>query len=82
MTKLKLGRISDDKPVKVTIELPAALHSDLVTYAEILARENKQDISDPLRLIAPMLARFMHTDREFAKVRKMQSKPHMNSPDA
>lgn len=73
MTKLKLGRISNDKPVKVTIELPAALHGDLVAYAEALARETKQEISDPLKLIAPMLARFMLTDRGFAKARKMQT---------
>lgn len=82
MTKLKLGRISDDKPVKVTVELPAALHSDLVAYAEVLARENEQDIGDPSKLIAPMLARFMLTDRGFAKARKMQNKPRTNSPDA
>lgn len=81
MTKLKLGRIPDEKPVKVTIELPAALHSDLVAYAEVLARETRQDIGDPLKLIAPMLARFMSTDRGFAKARRSQSKPQLNSPD-
>jgi hypothetical protein len=30
MTKLKLGPIADDKPVKITVELPAALHRDLI----------------------------------------------------
>ena len=39
MAKLKLGPIADDKPVKLTIELPALLHRDLVAYAEVLARE-------------------------------------------
>ena len=39
MAKLKLGAIEDDKPVKMTIELPAALHRDLVAYAQALARE-------------------------------------------
>ncbi len=39
MAKLKLGLIADDKPVKITLELPAALHRDLVAYAEVLARE-------------------------------------------
>jgi hypothetical protein len=38
MTKLKLGAIADDKPIKVTVELPAPLHRDLVAYAEVLAR--------------------------------------------
>ena len=32
MAKLKLGTIEDDKPVKLTVELPAALHRDLVAY--------------------------------------------------
>ena len=30
MAKLKLGAIPDDKPVKLTIELPAAVHRDLI----------------------------------------------------
>ena len=33
MTKLKLGPIADDKPVKVTLELPASLHRDLADEA-------------------------------------------------
>lgn len=33
MAKLKLGAIADDKPVKLTIELPAAVHRDLLAYA-------------------------------------------------
>ena len=67
MAKLKLGAIADDKPVKLTVELPAAVHRDLVAYAEVLARETGQSIPDPAKLIAPMLARFMATDRAFAK---------------
>jgi hypothetical protein len=39
MAKLKLGPIADDKPVKITVELPAGLHRDLTAYAEILGRE-------------------------------------------
>jgi hypothetical protein len=70
MAKLKLGAIADDKPVKVTIELPAALHRDLKAYAEALGREQAQTISDPMKLIAPMLERFIATDRGFAKVRR------------
>ena len=70
MTKLKLGAITDDKSVKLTVELPAAVHRDLLAYAEMLARETGQSISDPAKLIAPMLARFMATDRAFAKIRR------------
>ena len=70
MTKLKLGPIPDDKPVKVTLELPAGLHRDLVAYAEILGREAGKSPADPIRLIVPMLERFIATDRGFAKARR------------
>jgi len=70
MAKLKLGAIIDEKPVKLTVELPAAVHRDLLAYAEALARETGQEIADALKLVAPMLARFMATDRAFAKARR------------
>ena len=71
MAKLKLGAITDDKSVKLTVELPAAVHRDLLAYAEVFARETGQGIAEPTKLIAPMLARFMATDRVFAKMRRV-----------
>lgn len=68
MTKLKLGAIPDDKPVKLTVDLPADVHRNLAAYAEALAAQTGQQL-DPARLVAPMLARFMATDRGFARVR-------------
>ena len=79
MAKLKLGPIADDKPVKVTLELPATLHRDLIAYAEVLARDTGQPATDPVRLIAPMLERFMATDREFAKRRRSAALPGTGS---
>jgi hypothetical protein len=70
MAKLKLGALADDKPVKLPVELPAPVHRDLLAYAEALARETGQSIVDPSKLVAPMLARFMATDRAFAKARR------------
>lgn len=70
MTKLKLGPIADDKPVKVTMELPAPLHRDLSRYAEILGGDAGQPSPDPLRLIVPMLERFIATDRGFVRARR------------
>ena len=72
MAKLKIAALNDDKPVKVTVELPATVHRDLVAYAEILARQSGQPINDPTKVIAPMLARFMATDRAFTKARKLR----------
>ena len=71
MAQLKLGKIPDEKPVRLTIELPAAIHRDLVAYAEALGRETGQGTIEPVKLIAPMLARFMATDRAFAKLRRI-----------
>lgn len=70
MTKLKLGPIPNEKPVKLAIELPATLHRDLVAYGEILGRQAGQESIVPSRLIVPMLERFIATDRGFAKARR------------
>ena len=66
MAKLKLGAIADDKPVKLTVELPAVVHRDLLVYAKALARETGQPIADPSKLVA--------TDRAFAKARRKDRK--------
>ncbi|WP_374629415.1 DUF2274 domain-containing protein [Pannonibacter indicus] len=74
MAKLKLGPIPDDKPVKVTMELPAPLHRDLVAYGRLLADAGQPPI-EPVKLIVPMLERFIATDREFAKARRSAQSP-------
>lgn len=70
MTKLKLGTIEDDKPVKLAVELSAAVHRNLIAYAEAIGREAGQAAPDPAKLIAPMVERFMATDRAFGKARR------------
>ena len=72
MAALKLGPILDEKPTKISVELPAAVHRDLQAYASVLARETGEAI-EPSQLVAPMLARFMASDRGFAKLRKSRS---------
>ena len=37
--RLKLANLQDDTPVKLTIELPAAIHRDLLAYAEAIVAE-------------------------------------------
>ena len=70
MPKLKLGPILDERPVKVTVELPAAVHRDLVAYGQALQQETGQAAPEPAQLIAAMLGRFMETDRVFTKLRR------------
>ena len=80
MAKLKLGAIESDKPVRMTVELPAALHRDLLSYAEAHAAETGQHAVEPAKLIAPILQRFMATDRGFAKFRRGNEKPKTSPP--
>ena len=80
MTKLKLGPLPDDKPVKISLELPAAIHRELVAYAEVLTRATGQAHPEPSKLIVPMIERFMATDRAFAKARRNAAQP-IRSPE-
>ena len=67
MAKLKLTVIEDDKPVRLTLDLSAALHRDLVAYGQILGGSTPVE---PVKLVGPMLERFMATDRGFARARR------------
>ncbi|UVO27183.1 DUF2274 domain-containing protein [Bradyrhizobium arachidis] len=69
MSKLKLRAIEQEKPVTMTIKLPAAVHRDLAAYAELLKKQGGHAI-DPNSLITPMLTRFMATDRAFRRARR------------
>ena len=74
MSKLKLGPIEDDTPLKITVELPAALHRDLLEYAKQLASETNSKVAEPSKLIVPMIARFMEGDRGFSRGRKARAR--------
>ena len=70
MPKLKLSAVPDDKPVKLTLDVPAAIHRDLTAYAELLAKETGHAAIEPTKLILPMIARFMASDRAFVKSKR------------
>jgi len=72
MTKLKLSAIADDRPVKLTVELPGAVHRNLVAYAEMFSQEHGQQ-AEPAKLVPSMLARFMSADRAFVRARRAKS---------
>lgn len=71
MTKLKLGPLADDRPVKLTVELPAAVHRDLIAYAAALTAETGGEAVSPEKLVSPMLAKFMVSDRGFSRRRRV-----------
>lgn len=71
MSALRLGPIADDKPVKLTIELPGRLHRDLLAYAEVHAKATGLPVAlPPERIAVPMIERFIASDRGFATARR------------
>jgi len=74
MTKLKLTTVHEEKLVKLTVTLSAALNRNLIAYAEIIARESGRDV-EPAKLIAPMLEKFIASDRAFRKARGVHRNP-------
>ena len=53
MSKLRLGAIADNEPVKLAVELPATVRRDLIAYTKAFAHETGQPIADPSKLVAP-----------------------------
>ena len=88
MTKLRISTIPDSRPVKLTIELPAEIHRDLLLYAELVsgkAGEAADAIPDAARLVPLMVGRFMETDRVFQRQRRgrtPRAKPVGSGPDS
>jgi hypothetical protein len=70
VTRLKLADLADEKPVRVTVELSARLHRELVAYAVAINGGEAKGAPTIERIVPPMLALFVSSDREFAKVRK------------
>lgn len=70
MTRLKLADLADEKPVRLTLEIPARLHRDLGAYALALNDGDPKGAPTVERLVPAMLERFIATDRAFAKVRR------------
>jgi hypothetical protein len=67
--------------VRLTVSLPAALYRGLVAYAEIIARKNGKTV-EPAKLNAPMVEKFIASDRAFAKARQKRTflKPRPHRP--
>ena len=69
MPELKLTKLPDRTPVKLTINVPPDLNQDLADYAEAYREAYGQ--SEPVADLVPyMLRAFLDGDRGFAKIRQ------------
>ncbi|AZO34809.1 MAG: DUF2274 domain-containing protein [Mesorhizobium sp.] len=69
MANLKLGKLPDRTPSKITITVSADLNQALSDYAA-LYRQTYGEAETVAELIPFMLAGFLEGDRAFAKARK------------
>jgi hypothetical protein len=65
---IKLAKLPDRTPLKLTLLLPPDLHHALQQYAEIY-RETYGEAQPVSDLIPAMLTAFLASDRAFAKTR-------------
>ena len=74
MTRLKLSDLSDEKPARLTLNLPARLHRELIAYATALNGGDAKGAPAPERLIPPMIERFIATDRDYLRSKRQLPK--------
>ena len=69
MGALKLERLPDRTPVKITVLVPPELHRALLDYAEAYAAAYARP--EPVEELVPaMLDAFLKSDRQFARARR------------
>jgi hypothetical protein len=68
MSDIKLAKLADRNPVKLTLVLAPHLAADLRAYAELYREQYGNE--EPLTELAPaMLAAFMESDKNFKRPR-------------
>jgi hypothetical protein len=68
MADLKLGKLPDRTPVKLSITITPDLQSALQSYAAIYA--STYGVEEPITELVPaMLAEFLESDRTFVRLR-------------
>ena len=79
MTTLRITEIPDDRPVRVTVQLPADLHRDLLAYAAMVCDNGRP--ADPIKLLPHMIRAFIGSDRVFQKARRDRTVSGVTVPD-
>ncbi len=71
MPRLKLTVLPDEKPVKLTVTFTGEQHRVLAAYAEAVSAETGRKI-EPEKVVPHIVARFIATDRAFARTKRPQ----------
>jgi len=66
---LRIGKLPDLKPVKMTIQVEPETHRMLEDYARLYVQSYGEEI-EPAALVPSMLASFLASDNGFKKARK------------
>ncbi|GLQ19477.1 DUF2274 domain-containing protein [Algimonas porphyrae] len=66
---LRIGKLPDLTPVKMTIQLAPEIYRALVDYARIYENRYGENVA-PATLVPTMLATFMASDAGFKRTRK------------
>ena len=66
---LRIGKLPDLTPVKMTIHVEPEIHRTLEDYAALYAQSYGEKVS-PAALVPSMLASFLASDNGFKKARK------------
>ncbi|MFT9458170.1 MAG: DUF2274 domain-containing protein [Acetobacter orientalis] len=75
MNTLRITEISNEKPVRVTVEMPASVYRNLSSYAQAVNTIQGHEIT-PQQLICPMIEKFILSDRVFLRwLRKNRASP-------
>ena len=67
--RLRIGKLPDLTPVKMTVYLEPEIHRALEDYARIYAQNYGDEIA-PATLVPTMLAAFLGSDSGFKKARR------------
>jgi hypothetical protein len=74
VTDLRLPKLPDRTPVKLTIAITPDLAADLALYAELYRKLYGRD--EPVAELVPaMLSRFLESDRAFTRARRGSAAP-------
>lgn len=74
MAHLKLAKLPDRTPIKITITVGAELNQDLQAYAEAYSEAYQADVEPINELIPYMLQDFLKSDRSFVRAKKEKQK--------